>query len=69
MVISKIVAAAGLTVAIGAFAPCAFAQAGGGAGGGVVCGAPAAGGGMMTNQAQSAGQPGTQAPARLAQHR
>jgi hypothetical protein len=32
MVISKKVAAAGLTVAIGAFAPCAFAQAGGEAG-------------------------------------
>lgn len=71
MVISKIVAAAGLAVAIGAFAPCAFAQAGGGAAGaargGVVSGAPAAsGGGMMTNQAPSAGQPGTQAPASAA---
>jgi hypothetical protein len=66
MVIRKKVAAAGLTVAIGAFAPCVFAQAGGGAGGGVVSGAPAAGGGMMINQAPSAGQPGTRLL--LAQH-
>jgi hypothetical protein len=68
--ISKLVAAAGLTVAIGGFAPCVFAQtgAGGASGGGVSAGVPAAGGagGSITSQAPSAGQPGTQAPASAA---
>ena len=41
MKISKILTAAGLTVAIGGFAPSVFAQAGGGAGG--VAGGGAAG--------------------------
>jgi hypothetical protein len=65
MKISKIVTAAGLTIAIGAFAPCVFAQAGapaGSAGGGV----PAMSGNPMTNEAPSAGAPGTQAPASAA---
>ncbi len=72
MKISKTAIAAGLTIAIGAFAPCAFAQAGGAGGGaaagGVASGAPAtsAGGENMTRQSPSAGQPGTQAPASAA---
>lgn len=68
MNISKILTAAGLTVAIGGFAPSVFAQAGGGAGGGAGAGAPAvAGSGAnMTHQAPSEGQPGTQAPASTA---
>jgi hypothetical protein len=60
MKISKIIAAAGLTVAVGAFAPSAFAQVGGAAG------VPAVGGTNITGQAPSAGQPGTQAPASAA---
>ena len=68
MKLSKIAAAAGLTIAMGAFAPVVFAQAGGGAaGGGVSAGMPGAGSGSaMINQAPSAGQPGTQAPASAA---
>jgi len=44
MKLSKIAAAAGLTIAMGAFAPVVFAQAGGGAAsGGVSAGMPGAG--------------------------
>jgi hypothetical protein len=65
MKISKIVTAAGLTVALGAFAPCVFAQAGGA--GGAAAGMPGTGSGTnVTNQAPSEGQPGTQAPASAA---
>jgi hypothetical protein len=65
MKINRIVAAAGLTVALGAFAPSAFAL--GGAAGGAAAGVPAAGGSTSgTNGAPSEGQPGTQAPASAA---
>ncbi|MBV8357498.1 MAG: hypothetical protein JO189_06120 [Deltaproteobacteria bacterium] len=51
---------------MGAFAPAVFAQAGGAAGG-VSAGMPAGSGAAnMVNQAPSAGQPGTQAPASAA---
>lgn len=62
MKISKIVASAGLSLAISGFAPCVFAQAPGGAG------APAAGmpGGGVMQQAPAEGRPGTQAPASAA---
>jgi len=69
MKISKILTAAGLTVAIGGFGPSVFAQAGGGAGGvaggGAAAGAPAvAGSGAnITHQVPSEGQPGTQSAA------
>ncbi|HJU12632.1 MAG TPA: hypothetical protein VJ728_17235 [Candidatus Binataceae bacterium] len=64
MKISKWVAAAGLTVAIGALAPSVFAQSGAG---GASAGMPATGSaGSITGQAPSAGQPGTQAPASAA---
>src|SRR5215470_4283093 len=66
MKLGKIAAAAGLTIAMGAFTPVVFAQAGGGATGGCVsAGMPAASSGMV-NQAPSEGQPGTQAPASAA---
>src|SRR5437764_12753964 len=68
MNISKVVTAAGLTIAIGAFAPSVFAQAGAGGVGGVAPGgAPVPSGtGATMGQAPAAGQPGTQAPASAA---
>jgi hypothetical protein len=69
MKLSKIVAAAGLTVAMGAFAPSVFAF-GGGVGGAVggSAGAPAVGasGGNVNGSAPSAGQPGTEYPSSAA---
>jgi hypothetical protein len=71
MKFGKIAAAAGLSLALGAFAPPVFAQAGGGGGGG----SAATGGGMpatsgsgqsVTNGSPSEGQPGTQAPSSAA---
>lgn len=63
MKLSKIVAAAGLSVAIGGFVPCVFAQAPGGTSSGM----PVTGSGSaVTQQAPSEGRPGTQAPASAA---
>jgi hypothetical protein len=66
MKLTKTITAAGLTIALGAFAPCVFAAGGAGAAGGG--GAPAAGvpGGNTTGSAPAAGQPGTEAPASAA---
>ena len=52
MKFSKIAAAAGLTIAVGAFAPVVFAQAGGGAAGGGVSASMPASGTNMVNQAR-----------------
>ncbi|MBV8771478.1 MAG: hypothetical protein JO166_03960 [Deltaproteobacteria bacterium] len=66
MQIKKVLTAAGLTIAMGAFAPSVFAQAG--AGGAAAGGAPVTSGtGQgVTGQAPSTGAPGTQAPASAA---
>lgn len=69
MQIRKVLTAAGLTIAMGAFAPCVFAQAGaGGVGGAATGGVPvtSGSGNTITGQAPSAGAPGTQAPASAA---
>ena len=68
MKISKVVSAAGLAIAIGAFAPSVFAQAGaGGTSGAAPSGMSVPSGtGQNMGQAPSAGQPGTQAPASAA---
>jgi hypothetical protein len=66
MKISKVVTAAGMTIALGAFAPFVFAQAGaGGVGSATSGGVPVTSGGI-TSQPPSAGQPGTEAPASAA---
>jgi hypothetical protein len=67
MEIKRVLAAAGLTVALGAFAPTVFAQVAGFPSGGLG-GMPGAGTGTQTFQSQSPalGEPGTEAPASAA---
>src|SRR4051794_17530017 len=70
MKISKITAAAGLSLALGAFAPPVFAQAGGAGGGGATSGggmpSTTGSGANVNNSSPSEGQPGTQAPSSAA---